>query len=261
LWTNDPERAAWADASGVDRIGLDLETLGKANRQSGLPTWISPHRTEDLSRLKTAVRKAQLFVRVNPLHPGSADEVERLVGEGVEVIMLPNFTEVKTVDAFLSLVNGRALVVPLLERLAAVEAIEELAELGFEEIHVGLNDLSIDLGLKNRLAALAMPIMDEIASRARAAELRLGLGGLGRVDDVDLPGPSDLVYAQHARLGASGALLARSFFTPQMTAVEFDAELRKLRARLREWQAAPRARLEQARSALEAATRIELEEG
>lgn len=50
LWTSDTALAAAADAAGVDRIGVDLETRGKDSRQAGRGTWMSPHVEGDLSR-------------------------------------------------------------------------------------------------------------------------------------------------------------------------------------------------------------------
>jgi citrate lyase beta subunit len=250
LWTNDARRAAWADAAGVDRIGLDLETLGKSDRQKGLPTWISQHALDDLERIRPSIDKATLFVRSNPLHEGSASEIEALLARRVAVIMLPNFTRASEVEAFLGLVRGRARVVPLVERLAALDDIGSLPELGIEEVHVGLNDLSIDLGERNRLAVLGLPVMNRLSEATRRAGLKLGLGGLARVLDDTLPVPSDLVYAQHARLGATGALIARSFFTADMTEARFAAEIARMRTRLAEWSSAPAGELEKARAEL-----------
>lgn len=250
LWTNDRRHACWADRAGVDRIGLDLETVGKHERQRGLPTWISPHTLDDLDWLRGVVSRATLFVRANPLHDGSVAEVEALVAAGVGVIMLPNFTHIEEVRDFNEIVAGRARVVPLVERLAAVQVIAGLPALGITEIHVGLNDLSIDLGERNRLAVLTLPVMDEIATLARAGGLGLGLGGLGRAMDDSLPVPSDLVYAQHARLGARGALIARSFFNAGMDEAGLAREIERMRGRLAEWQAASPAALQAARNGL-----------
>src|SRR5687768_18349093 len=68
LWTGDPRLAARADAAGVDRIGVDLERLGKAERQRGLGTWISAHAEADLAALAPALTRAALFARVNPIN-------------------------------------------------------------------------------------------------------------------------------------------------------------------------------------------------
>ena len=236
LWTNDPVRAAWADRAGVERIGVDLETMGKAARQHGLGTWVSGHTPADLDRIRPSVARAALFVRMNPFHDGCRAEVEALLGQGVSVLMLPNFTHLDEIASIVKIVAGRALVVPLVERVAAIESVEAMPQLGIDEIHVGLNDLSIDLGLTNRLAVLATGFIDELASAARAAGLRFGLGGLARALDAELPVPSDLVYAQHARLGASGALIARSFFgVDRVSASSFTREIARLRDRLDDW--------------------------
>ncbi len=250
LWTNSAQRMRWADAAGVDRIGLDLERLGKADRQAGLATWLSPHRVEDLAVLRKQVRRAELFVRTNPLNPASAEEVDGLVAAGVSVLMLPNFSSVKEVAAYLEIVAGRAKVVPLVERLGALEAIEGFRSLGLEEFHVGLNDLSIELGLEQRLGVLVAPTMDRIAAIAADQDLKLCVGGLGRAGDSSLPIASDLVYAQQARLGSRGALLARAFFNRPMEQADFGEEIRRLRLRLSEWLGASNEALLQARDDL-----------
>src|SRR3712207_5278421 len=103
LWTADPEQARVADEAGVERIGVDLERLGKRERQRGLGTWISPHREEDLDALAAALTCARLFARVNPLNPDSAREVESVLASGVEVIMLPMVTDAGEADRFAAL--------------------------------------------------------------------------------------------------------------------------------------------------------------
>src|SRR5687768_5686069 len=75
LWTNDATLASLADRAGVERIGVDLERLGKSERQAGRGTWVSPHTEEDLVRVAGVLKRAALFVRTNPLHTGSVEEV------------------------------------------------------------------------------------------------------------------------------------------------------------------------------------------
>lgn len=247
VWTNDPVRASWAGLHGVDRVGVDLETIGKQARQRGLETWISPHRIEDLEAIHPFIGNASLFVRCNALGPRSRDEVDRLLDLGVEVLMLPNFSGAAVVERFLRIVDGRAQVVPLVERATALASLDFLASLGIEELHVGLNDLSIDLGLSNRLVALAGDEIARFSEQAAGLGLQFGIGGLGRAFDDALPVPSDLVYAQHARLGSRGALLARSFFCDGMNEEGFAEAIRALRERLEFWRLQPPCVLEQAR--------------
>lgn len=213
LWTADPRLAAAADAAGVDRIGVDLERLGKEDRQANRGTWISPHREEDLEAVAPALSHARLFARVNPLNTGSAREVDAVLGRGVEVLMLPMVMNAAEAAAFTRLVDGRATVVLLVEHARALEQLHEIVSVpGVNEIHIGLNDLAISLGLANRWVALANGLIDDAAAIVHDAQLRFGLGGIGRAGDTSLPIPSDLVYAEFARTGATAAVMARSFF-------------------------------------------------
>lgn len=66
--TNQPEIAKIADENGVDRIFVDLETLGKQERQGGMDTVQSRHVIADISKIKEVVNNAQIMVRINPLH-------------------------------------------------------------------------------------------------------------------------------------------------------------------------------------------------
>jgi hypothetical protein len=98
------------------------------------------------------------------------------------------------------------------------------------EVHLGLNDLALSLGLRNRWLALGEEMVDQAATLVRAAGRRLGLGGIGRPGDRTLPVPSDLIYSEFARLGATAALLARSFGVESTN--DLAADIRRARARL-----------------------------
>jgi 2-keto-3-deoxy-L-rhamnonate aldolase RhmA len=252
LWTDDPAVAARADAAGIDRVGIDVERVGKAQRQAGLGTWISTHGMESLPALRTALHRSRLFARTNPVNDGTPAELDALLGAGVEVVMLPMFSTAHEVERFTTLVDGRAEVVLLLERAAAARAIDEiLAVDGVTEVHIGINDFTLDLGLPNRFLALTHAITDRVAERVLAAGRRFGIGGIGRVDAPGLPLDSDLIYAQYARLGASAALIARAFLGPDHRRVDLTAEVARARERLSGWYDRGPAELWQARDELE----------
>lgn len=249
LWTNDPALAARADAAGVDRIGLDLETLGKQERQKGLATWISPHREDQLPALRNVIQRNKLFCRTNPINPESKGEIERLIGHGVQVLMLPMFTTPQEVEQFIRHIDGRAEVVLLLENCAAAERVEEIVRVaGIDNVHIGLNDLTLSLKMSNRFAVMATPLMDRIAAAVCGAGIRFGVGGVGRVvrGDDKLPIPSDLIYAQYPRLGATAALISRAFFGGEPDTVDLTAEVRKSRERLDWWNGRSLVEIEQA---------------
>jgi hypothetical protein len=234
LWTNDVDLARRADAAGVQRIGVDLERLGKAERQRGRRTWISPHTVGDLAALRAALTRARAFARVNPFNEASAGEVEAVLAAGAEVLMLPMVAEPHDAAAFTRIVDGRAAVVLLVECREAIERLTDLVAVdGVGEVHLGLNDLAISLGLPNRWLVLASDAVTTAAAAVQEAGLRFGLGGIGRVDDTTLPIPSDLVYAEYARTGANAALLARSFWSGP--ALDLPLEVARAQERLARW--------------------------
>jgi hypothetical protein len=245
--TRDPALAAALDAAGVERIGIDIERLGKAARQRHVAgARISEHRVADLAALAPRLRRAVPFIRVNPIHDGSRGEIDEAIALGARVVMLPYFTTAREVVRFVDLVAGRAACVLLLETAAALARLRDIvAVAGVAEIMVGLNDLHLSLGLAHPFEVVISELMALAARQVRDAGVRFGFGGLARVGDDALPVPSDLVYAQYARLGASTAWLARSFFAGGLPggALDIAAEVAKLRARLAFWAAQPDAAL------------------
>jgi hypothetical protein len=206
-------QARAADAAGIDRVGIDLERLGKVERQHGRGTWVSDHVEDDLDRIRDVLRRAQLFARVNPIHDGSRREIDSVLARGVDVVMLPMTTDAEQAQRLVDAVSGRATVVVLVEHADAIGRLPEIVAVdGVDEVHVGLNDLALSLGLANRWLVLAGDLAAEAGIVVRGAGRRFGLGGIGRADDDSLPVPSDLVYAEYARTGATAALISRSFF-------------------------------------------------
>ncbi len=64
--TNNPEIASYANSCGISRIFVDLEILGKYERQGHLDTVISNHSEEDINKVKTASGSSEVLVRINP---------------------------------------------------------------------------------------------------------------------------------------------------------------------------------------------------
>lgn len=250
--TNDPMLAERVSAAGVDRVGIDIERLNKQARQGQLPAArISDHSISDLHRLAPAVGHAALFARLNPLHSGSRDEVEEALAGKAAVLMLPMFTTAVEVDTFVRLVDGRAMVVLLLETAAAVVRLEDiLAVDGVDEVIVGLNDLHLATGVASHFELVVSDLMTMISEAVRGRGLRFGFGGVARAGDDTLPVPSDLVLAQHARLSSGSAWLARSFFGTSVVPTDVGLEVARLRDRLSWWATRPRHELDAQREAL-----------
>lgn len=251
LITDDERLAAVADAAGVNRIGIDLERLGKPERQREVGARISRHTWDDLSRLSPHVRRASLFVRINPIHDGTEAEIETALALGAGVLMLPSFRTPHEATVFVRMVRGRALAAVLVELAPAVVRIREILKVsGIDEVMIGLNDLHLQLRLANHFEVLASPLLDMLAAEVSRRGLPLSIGGAGRVGDTTVPVPVDLVLAQYPRLHATGAWLSRSFVRATQPGNGFPLAVTELRLRLDELAAAPPEFLEQQREEL-----------
>jgi hypothetical protein len=250
LFTNDPDIAVQAEQAGIDRIGTDLESLGKQARQGGLNTWISDHTLADLTAIAARIDKKRLFCRINPIHQNSKAEIDALLDIGVSTIMLPMFTTTSEVEAFLRLLDGRAHPVLLLETAAAANIVGDICRVpGVREIHVGFNDLRLSLGWPSHFHVLVSDLLVGLSDTINTAGIAFRMGGLGRADDETLQIPSSLTYPQFPRLHATGALISRVFFN--IEPLDMVTEIRKLRARLDSFADESREALELHRLALQ----------
>lgn len=209
--TNKPEVARIAEDNTVDRIWVDLETMGKARRQGHVNSVKSNHTMEDVSSIRGAITKAQLLVRVNPIHDGSRREVDEVIQRGAEIVMLPMFRTLDDAKRFIDLIGGRAKTLLLAETVHAQEHIAEIAALpGVDEIHIGLNDLHLERGMSFMFELLADGTVDRMAGEIKRRGVPFGFGGIARLDEGLLPARH--VIAEHYRLGSSLAILSRSFY-------------------------------------------------
>ncbi len=210
LITNGPQLAHHAESCGVGRIFVDLEQLGKQERQGHLDTLISHHSMEDVAKIKASLSQAELLVRLNPLYSESKREIDEAVAAGADLLMLPMFRYASEVQQFTKLVNGRARVVPLVETYDAAMSLESIDCIsGVTEIYIGLNDLYLDMQLDFMFEPLANGLVDKLAGIVKAAGLPFGFGGIARVGEGIIPG--ELVLGEHLRLGSSSVILSRTF--------------------------------------------------
>ena len=213
--TNKPEVAKIAEEAGVDRIFVDLETIGKAERQGGMDTVQSHHTLDDVRLIKDTLQKSDLLVRSNPIHAGSQEEIDTIIKNGADIVMLPFFKTVNEVAKFIDLVHGRAKVCLLLETAEAVEKLDAILALdGIDEIHIGLNDLHLAYGMKFMFELLADGTVEKLANKIKAKDIPFGFGGIARLGAGALP--AEAVIKEHYRLGSSMVIVSRSFCNTDM---------------------------------------------
>ena len=214
--TNDPAVARIAETYGVDRIWVDMEFIGKTARQGGMDTVQLHHTIDDIRAIRAAVSKSEVLVRVNPIHESMPDygdsawEIPAAIDAGADVVMLPFFKTKDEVRTFLRLVDGRAKTMLLVETPEAVETIDDILALdGIDEIHIGLNDLSLGRGMKFMFELLSDGTVERLCRKFRARGVPYGFGGIAALGKGMLP--AERVIREHYRLGSTRAILSRSF--------------------------------------------------
>jgi hypothetical protein len=241
--TNDPAFARHCDALPGFRLFVDLERMGKAERQAGRNTFISAHQLDDVGKIKRVLRQSPLMVRVNPLHDGTPAEVEAALQQGADRLMLPMFTRASEVREFTQFVAARVPVSLLLETAGALATLDEwIATPGLDEVYVGLNDLHLSLRHRFMFEPLALGCVDRVATAAKRAHLRFGFGGIARLQEGLLPGRD--VLAEHLRLGSGSVILSRTFHRAE-PGDSFEAEVQRLRQAEAELSQRTPARVEQ----------------
>ncbi|MBQ9413614.1 MAG: aldolase [Clostridia bacterium] len=207
--TNNTQVALIAEKYGVDRIWVDLETLGKEDRQKNINSVKSNHTIEDVSLIKSVLTRSELLVRVNPIHEHSQEEIDAVIAGGTDIIMLPMWRSVDDVRQFLQMVDRRAKTTLLLETKEAVECVDEVLKLDFDEIHIGLNDLHLSYGLTFMFELLSNGTVEMLCKKFKAKGIPYGFGGIARLGKGLLH--SEKVIMEHYRLGSTRAILSRSF--------------------------------------------------
>jgi len=207
--TNQPQIAKIADEAGVDRIFVDLETIGKTERQAGMNTVQSHHTLDDVKTIRDAF-DGELLVRSNHIYDGSKEEIDCIIENGADIVMLPYFKSVNDAAKFIDIVDGRAKTSLLIETPEAVNKLDGILELdGIDEIHIGLNDLHLAYGMKFMFELVANGMVERLAKKVLASEKKFGFGGIAGVGQGLIP--AEMVIREHYRIGSTCAILSRAF--------------------------------------------------
>lgn len=236
--TNDPRVARIAVDAGVDRIFIDMEVMGKAERQGHMDSVKSFHTFDDIRRVEQAVGgDGEVLVRINPFHEGTKAEIDQAIACGADIIMLPMWKSAAEVAAFVNFVGGRAKTMALLETKEADAALEEVLKIAdLDEIHIGLNDLHLSYGRQFLFELLADGTVDRICGLLKKSGKRYGFGGVGRPGGGMLP--AEYILAEHHRLGSGMVILSRSFCNTSAVTdyAEIESTFRRGVAEIRQWE-------------------------
>ena len=205
--TNRVDVAKAAQSAGVDRIFVDMEYIGKSDRQGGMDTVQNMHTIDDVKALRKVLTTTTLHVRCNPVHdatddyPSTEDEINSIIEAGADVIMLPFFQNAQQVRRFISAVGGRVKTNLLVETPESAENIDE--------IHIGLNDLHLGYGMTFMFELVADGTVQKLCEKISKKNISYGFGGVARVGTGTLP--AECILGEHYRLGSERVILSRAF--------------------------------------------------
>ena len=214
--TNRVDVAEAAQSAGVDRIFVDMEYIGKSDRQGGMDTVQNMHTIEDVKALRKVLTTTTLHVRCNPVHdatesyPSTEEEIDAIIDAGADVIMLPFFQNAQQVSRFVKAVGGRVKTNLLVETPESAENIDEILEVeGIDEIHIGLNDLHLGYGMTFMFELVSNGTVEKLCKKIAKKNISYGFGGVARVGTGTLP--AECVLGEHYRLGSERVILSRAF--------------------------------------------------
>lgn len=210
--TNEIDEATVVDSIGIDFLFLDLEKIGKKERQNKINAHFANHSIDDLIKLNIEKFKIKKLVRVNPIHESTFEEVESVINAGADRIMLPMFRSVDEIEYFNSIVNRRLPVTYLVETNDALNSMNEwvkILNIKSDEIYFGLNDLSLSMGMKHIFEILTNEYLTKFTNMLKEKNINFGIGGIGLIGKGDIL--ADKLITEYFRLGSTRVILSRSF--------------------------------------------------
>jgi 2-keto-3-deoxy-L-rhamnonate aldolase RhmA len=229
--TNNILEAQIVDKLDIDWIFIDLETVGKKQRQIGRNTVMSDHLISDVQKIRNVIKNTKILLRCNPIGTHSKKEIEEINNtQGIDMVMLPFFKTPSEVKTFIDLLDTTKVEPSLLiETTSAIENLNDILKLyPFKYVHIGLNDIHIERNTSFMFEPYIDGLLDKTTSILRNNNKKFGIGGIGKIGSDLLPTPECLIN-EHTRLKSSGVILSRSFkgnFSEESKDL-FEAELKQ----------------------------------
>jgi len=212
--TNNIIEAQIVDNLDIDWIFIDLEKIGKKERQIGRNTVISNHSITDIENIKSKICNTKIIVRCNPIGEWSEKEFDQLNARSSEIdmVILPYFKTKDEVKIFIDLLDTTKIDPALLiETSDAIFNLEEILKIfPFKYFHIGLNDLHIERGTISMFEPYVDGTLVKISSILKKNNHNFGIGGIGKIGANMFPSP-ECVLNEQIRLKSNGVILSRSF--------------------------------------------------
>lgn len=221
--TNKPDFMILAEKCGVNRIFIDMETIGKEKRQAQMDTVKSFHTIDDVKIARKILKKSEILVRINSIWEGSEEEINNVIEAGADVVMLPYFKTKREVELFLKYVDRRVKTCLLFETDSSVLNVDDILSLdGIDEAYIGINDMHLCYKKSFMFEMLSDGTVEYLCNKFKEKNIPFGFGGIARLGYGDVP--PEMVLGEHYRLGSSIVILSRSFCRINDSSIASDIE-------------------------------------
>ncbi len=212
--TNNIIEAQIVDNLDIDWIFIDLEKIGKKERQIGRDTVLSNHSITDVENIKSKIFNTKIIVRCNPIGEWSEKEFDEFNARSSEIdmVILPYFKTKDEVKIFIDLLDTSKIDPALLiETSDAIINLEKILKIfPFKYFHIGLNDLHIERGTISMFEPYVDGTLMKISSIFKKNNQNFGIGGIGKIGANMFPSP-ECILNEQIRLKSNGVILSRSF--------------------------------------------------
>ena len=176
-------------------------------------TIISDHSLNDIIALQNLNLEAEIICRINPFHNGTIDEIDTAIRNGADIIMIPMITSLENYQSMVDRIQDKAKVLPLIETPYSVFKLSEILDYSdLTQIHFGINDLCISLGMKNLFEVLLSQTFQDTVRNIKISGLVKGIGGIGDPQISQKVSPLALLN-RYMKCGSNSVILSRSFFS------------------------------------------------
>jgi hypothetical protein len=236
LISNDIDICDYAYDSGVDYIMIDLEVLGKVDRQKNFNMVQNYHSVNDIEIFRKKFPTKKLIVRSNSPKYHDLSEIDQILSFSPDFLMIPFFDKYSEIEKIVEKVRGTTTqIIPLFETASSLFRLHDFVDKNtINNYYIGLNDLRLTIGYDFLFESVSNDLID-YASKIIFKNLnnKFGFGGISRIGSGDLP--AELVLSEHVRLKSSYIILSRAFhsnstsYKEMKSNIDLPLEIRKLR--------------------------------
>ncbi|MBS1739022.1 MAG: hypothetical protein JST88_00640 [Bacteroidetes bacterium] len=227
--TNNVSHAQAMAEAGVQQIMVDTEILGKVDRQKGKQTVINTHQISDVALLKGALsNQVKIICRINKYNNKTQQEIEEAGINGADAIMIPMISNMNEYEKIVNNIPESINIIPLIETpYSAFKLLDIIQCRKPEQIHFGLNDLFIALGMKNLFEIIFSNLFRCLINEAKEHVPLVGIGGIGNPNTPQKVDPN-LLIKEYVSIGSNSVILSRSFFGENYNKDEISAGIKKI---------------------------------